>query len=494
MDYVIEGVRLRDSRYSEITNNLSKTELFINPFFFCWQCSFRFRGEMGLMEEIWNNTKNTIREQMAGHTYSMWIEPMEFIRNSNGRIVLSCPNHFSKKKIQDNFLSLIESEILKSSGESVRVGIEVVGKKTTPIVSQPQNRQLILPNMGFQPTGGRLLRKDFTFERFVVGENNTFAYNASLSLASRTDATQSSLFLLSNTGLGKSHLSQAVGHYILSKYPNERVCYVTAEDFTNEMVNSFRYDTLDKFKEKYRNRCDVLIIEDIHFLAGKDRTQVELALALDYLFDADRKIIFTSCYPPSEIPKMNDQLKSRLSYGLIPRIEPPDFRTRIKILRIKAKEKGCCIPMEVTEYLAGELSENVRQLESGLIGVAAKSTLIGSPIDLNLAKSVVKEIAKKKKQITVNVIKKVVCEHFKISEEEIVSKSRKQKIARPRQIAMYLSRRFTDHTLQAIGKSFNRYHATTIRSIGVVERGIREGGAVQKQVEFLCGKLDAGNF
>lgn len=447
------------------------------------------------MNDIWNNAKNAISENMPSHTYRMWIEPMGLLRTERDKIVLSCPNYFSKKRIQDHYLSLIEKEISRDLGKKCKVSIEICDKRETPVIQTPDfQKQLNLPNMNSQLSPGRLLRKNFTFERFVVSENNNFAYNATLSLASGNNQSQNSLLLLSNTGMGKSHLSQALGHYILSKYPTERVCYVTAEDFTNEMVNAFRYDTIDKFKEKYRNLCDVLILEDIHFLAGKDRTQVELALALDYLFDSDKKIIFTSCYPPSEIPKMNDQLKSRLSFGLIPRIEPPDFSARIKILRIKAKENGCIVPDEVTEYLAGELTENVRQLESGLIGVTAKSSLTGSPIDLNLAKSVVKDIARRKKTITIDVIKKLVCEHCKISVEEIVSRSRKQSIARPRQIAMYLSRRFTDNTLQAIGRSFNRYHATAIRSIALVEKGIREGGAVQQQVEFFCGKLESGKF
>ncbi len=445
------------------------------------------------MNDVWNNAKNAISELMPSHTFRMWIEPVGLLRTEKDKIVLSCPNYFSKKRIQDYYLSLIEKEISRNSGKKCKVSIEICDKKETPIIQAPDRKQLSLPNMNSQLNCGRLLRKNFTFERFVVSDNNNFAYNATLSLAGN-NSSQNSLLLLSKTGMGKSHLSQAVGHYILSKFPTERVCYVTAEDFTNEMVHAFRYDTLDKFKEKYRNLCDVLILEDIHFLAGKDRTQVELALALDYLFDSDKKIIFTSCYPPSEIPKMNDQLKSRLSFGLIPRIEPPDFSARIKILRIKARENSCLIPEDVTEYLASELADNVRQLESGLIGVTAKSSLTGSPIDLNLAKSVVKDIARRKNAITIDVIKNLVCDHYKISIDEIISRSRKQSITRPRQIAMYLSRRFTDNTLQAIGRSFNRYHATAIRSIALVKKGIKEGGAIQQQVEFVCGKLESGKF
>ena len=206
----------------------------------------------------------------------------------------------------------------------------------------------------------------------------------------------------------------------------------------------------------------MLLLEDIHFLDGKERTQAELALTLDCLLDADKKLIFTSCYLPADIPKMSDSLGSRLSCGLISNIEPPDFRTRVRILQKKAGHNGHHLPDDVTQFLAGELSVNVRQLESGLIGVTAKSALMGAPIDLNLAQSVVKNIAKQSKNITINVIKQLVCKHYSVSPKDLVSPSRKHSIVRPRQIAIYLSRRYTDSPLQVIGKSFNRYHATAL--------------------------------
>jgi chromosomal replication initiator protein len=294
--------------------------------------------------------------------------------------------------------------------------------------------------------------------------------------------------------MGKSHLSQAIGHYILSERPSLRVYYITAEDFTNEMVNSLRYGSIDKFKKKYRNQCDVLIIEDVHYLTGKERTQVELALTLDNLFEADKKIFFSSCYLPADIPKLNDKLRSRLSCSLISNIDPPNFRTRVKILEKKKQTNGYEIADDVTQYLARELTENVRQLESGLFCVAAKSSLLGVPADLSLAESVVKHIVRQRKNITVDAIKKMVCQHYRISMNDIVSRSRKQAIVRPRQIAIYLSRIYTDSPLQTIGKSFNRYHATALHSIHAVERELKTKGPLQKQVEFFREKLDSGVF
>ena len=294
--------------------------------------------------------------------------------------------------------------------------------------------------------------------------------------------------------MGKSHLAQAVGHHILSEHPSDRVYYMTAEDFSNEMVYAYKYGSINAFKEKYRTQCDVMLLEDVHYLRGKERTQVELALTLDTLFEAGKKIIFSSCYLPADIPKLDDKLRSRLSCGIISNIDPPDFRTRVRILHKKATLNGCKIPETVIHYLAGELTEDVRQLESGLIGVTAKSLLLGEPIDLKLAESVTKNIVHQRKNITVDVIKKMVCKHYSISISDIVSSSRKQSFVRPRQIAIYLSRRYTDTSLQAIGRSFNRYHATALHSINAIERKLKENGLMQKQMQFLCQKIEGGKF
>jgi chromosomal replication initiator protein len=219
------------------------------------------------------------------------------------------------------------------------------------------------------------------------------------------------------------------------------------------MIRAFRNDAFEQFKLKYRNQCDVLLLEDVDFLTGKERSQMELAQALDYLIDADKKIIFTSCHLPGEIPNMSEQLKSRLARSLISHIEIPDFQTRIKILKKKMAEHGCLLPPSVTEYLAGELSENVRQLESGLIGVSAKSSLLGEPIDLRLAESVVRNITQKKQSITVEFIKELVCKQFKVTVEDIVSPSRKRAIVRPRQVAIYLSRNIPTNPFRLLEKA-----------------------------------------
>lgn len=446
------------------------------------------------MESIWKEVKSAIKSRIPAHRFRMWVEPLEYKKTDNGHIVLGCPNYYIKKRVQDHYGNLIESELRQLAGKACDFYIEVTEGKVFSKTRSDEEQQLALPNLHVRPHNGRLLRRDFTFDQFVVGGSNDFAYSAALSLASRKNFPQSSLYLMSKTGMGKSHLSQAVGHFILSEFPSERVYYITAEDFSNEMVDAFRHDTINAFKGKYRNCCDVLLLEDVHYLTGKERTQVELALTLEALFEAGKKIIFSSCYLPTDIPKLNDKLRSRFSSSLISNIDPPNFKTRVKILNKKAINNGYQVPKEVVHYLASELTDDVRQLESGLIGVTAKSSLLGAPIDLGLAESVVKNIVSRRQQISIHAIKKLVCKYYKITMEDMVSDSRKQSVVRPRQIAIYLARKYTDSPLQAIGKSFNRYHATALHSINAVEQAVKQNGPMQQQVEFLCEKLESGKF
>jgi len=446
------------------------------------------------MKVVWDDIKTIVKTRLPNHSYRMWIDPIQCLESKEDQLVLSCPNSFSKRRVLDNYAQIIEEELENAGGHSLKVKFKVSDGTGRVQLIENNHMQLPLPNLNLRPHSGRLLRKDFTFEDFVVGGNSDLAYSASLSLASGRRSQQSTLFLLSATGMGKSHLTQAVGRHILTEHPSERVYYITAEDFTNEMVQAFRHDTIDRFKEKYRSQCDVLLLEDVQFLSGKERTQIELALTLDTLIDSGRKIIFSSSYPPTEIPKLKSELRSRLACGLISTIEKPDFNTRVRILKKKVQRNGYHFPDDVILYLAGELTENVRQLEGGMIGLAAKSSLLGSPIDVQLAETVVKTMVRRGKSITIDAIKKLVCRHHHISEADLVSRSRKKSIVKPRQLAIFLARKYTDQSLQSIGRSFNRYHATALHAIACVEKGMREDSQLRRQVEFLCQKLEPGKF
>lgn len=446
------------------------------------------------MELIWQRVKASLSSQIPSHAFRMWIEPLE-IGDADAKIMqLRCPNLFFRKRVMDNFSELIRSELKCVTGRAMDLDLVISngnGEKCVPTASP---EQMPLPNMAIQPHYGRLLRQDYTFDQFVVGKSNEFAYSAALSLAVRKNFQQHSLFLLSKTGMGKSHLSQAIGHQILAESPAERVYYMTAEDFTNEMVTSYKTNSVGNFKEKYHKGCDVLLLEDVQYLSGKGRTQIELAHTLDSLFNENKKIIFSSCFSPTEIPKLSENLRSRLACGLISSIEPPDYRMRVKILKKFARANNWEMPGEVIEFLAAELTQDVRQLKSGLVGVSAKASLMGGPIDILLAADVIKNMVRQSQTITINSIKKLVCKYYNVTPKELVSRSRKQALVRPRQIAIYLSRRYTDQPLQAIGKSFNRYHATAMHAIGAVEKGIRLGGTIQRHIEYLCQKLETGEY
>ena len=444
------------------------------------------------MDQIWTTVKSLLKKEIPGHSYRMWIEPITACQDGEDDLILACPNQFSKKRIAEHYGRLIEKQASTVAGKALRVRLTVQPSVNGACPQPGLDRQMKLPDMDPPTSGGRLLRKDFTFDQFVVGKNSDFAYSAALSLAARNQGTQNALYLLSKTGLGKSHLSQAVGHHILQAFPTERVFYITAEDFMNEMTDSYRSSNIHDFKEKYRRNCDVLLLEDVHFLSGKNGTQQELSNTLESLMNANKKIIYSSSHLPSDIPKLDDKLKSRLCCGLISKIEPPDYKTRIRILKRAARSNGYVVADPVIEYLASELTDDVRQLKSGLIGVAAKASLLGGDVDINLARSVVKNIVASREGITLDSIKRLVCKYYNVTLTDLLSRSRRQAIVRPRQVAMYLSRQYTDHSLQTIGRSFNRYHATTLHALKAVEKGVRDNGPFQKHVAFLSERLEKG--
>jgi len=483
------------------------------------------------MQELWTKVKTSIKEKIPPHSFRMWIETIWVHEEKDSGIVLACPNSFCKDWVHKNYGRLIQSEIDSIAGASFDFSI-IISKKTktnkqtkhsqsivkekcdaqnntdnkigaaSHIIKSQQikgnhtkniggaqiNGQMHLP--GFSPFQGRVLRQGYTFDHFVVGKCNEFAYEASMSLASNKTTQNSALFLSAKTGLGKSHLSQAIGHHILNSFNNKRVYYVTAEDFANEMIQSIHTKTMHQFKEKYRKLCDVFILEDIHFLSGKTHTQDELSFTLDILQESGKKIIYTSSYYPNEIPKMQDNLGSRLSSGIISQLDAPDYETRFRILQKKAMFKGLVLPEEVNHFLAAELTKDVRQLESGLIGVMARASLLNKPINIKLAEEVLQSV-KQPKEVTIDTIIKLICQFYNVTREELVSQSRKKAIAHPRQMGIYLCRKFTDHSLQLIGKSFRRHHATIFHSVTTIEKKVKGAGLIKKQVEYLCDQIEA---
>jgi len=453
----------------------------------------RWKKSRAIMESDWKKVKSLIRKKIPDQSYRMWIDPIRYKRTDDDHVTLVCANGFSRKRIQNHYLPMIAGELTDLKGQPVDVTL--VTAPPRPVKRRNQTaatRQMPLPGMNVRVQGGRFLRKDFTFDRFVVGGCNGFAYSASLAYASSHRPGHPGIFLMSGPGLGKSHLSQAVGHQVLYTTPAEKVYYTTVEDFTNELVQSFKTGSINQFKRRYRDECDVLLLEDVQYLTGKERTQIELAHTLDSLYEMGKRVVFSGTCVPQEIPKLNPALRSRLSSGLITAIDPPDFKTRMRILKKKSETDRVRIPLEVLRYLAAELTADIRQLECGLNSILARAALIGAKIDLKLAEEIVATIRTNREQISIDRIKRLICKEYALTLKELISKSRQQRIVKPRQIAMYLARAYTDAPLQEVGRSFNRYHATALYAVSAVEKGIREEPGFRQQVELLRRKLETG--
>lgn len=444
------------------------------------------------MKALWDEVQATVKENIPEHSYNMWIKPIQYQKVENDNIIVSCSNFYSKKRILEQYEVLFNDKIKLLFGKAYKIKIEVADFSQYKLKNTPSVKQVSFSDDNLRVHSGRYLKKSFTFDEFVVGNNNEFAFSAALSLASCTNNYQNFLYLISKPGMGKSHLSQAVGNYLLSGDSSCRIYYITAEDFTNEMIQSFKNNTFNVFKTKYSEGCDVLLLENVQYLSGKERTQEELASTLDYLQEAEKKIIFSSYYLPVDIPKLNNKLRSRLTSALISNIDAPDYRMRVKILQKKCECYGYSVNDDVIHYLASELTEDIRQLESGLKGAVTKSSLLGVPIDFNLVESIVKNMIQVRKTITISTIKKLVSKQFNVTVNDLVSRSRKQNIVRPRNIAMYLARNYTDSPLQVIGKAFNRYHATVLHSIGKIESGIKKDITIKKQIEIVSRKIEDG--
>ncbi|WP_456433308.1 chromosomal replication initiator protein DnaA [Thermosulfuriphilus sp.] len=428
-------------------------------------------------EEIKERLKGIVSE--AG--YRLWIEPLSFDIPEEGAVTVVCPNQFVANWVAENYQEQIQ-EVIQTLG---RKGIEFRIREE----ERPDERQLLLPYDPGRLLGRRLCDR-YTFEEFVVGQSNYYAYSACYALAQGDPSSSRIIYLFSKTGLGKSHLSQAIGHHILRQNRDLRVCYLTAQDFTNQMVRAIKTNTIDRFKERFRQGCDVLLLEEVHFLTGKDYTQAELALTLDYLFDENKAVIFTSTAAPREIPKIQESLRSRLSAGLITSINPPDYETRVKIIERKARRQKTVLSEEVVHYLAGALTGDIRQIEGAIVGLLARASLLKHPVNLDLAREVVRELVGDRRDVTKERIIELVCRYFQVSREELKSPSRRRRISYPRQMAMYLCRKFTGETFEAIGRMFNRDHATVVHAVNSISRRSRKEPNTRYQVEYLCQQIE----
>ena len=463
------------------------------------------------MMPSWEKIRRRIRERIPEHCYRMWIEPVAMAGTGPGSVTLASPNAFMSRRLEMVYLPVIREALEGEGLAGVRIRFTAQTDRKTAadqgrpyrektavppqapaVVRRQRPVQQPLPGLAVRAAGGRVLKESFTFDRFVRGRNSEFAFYAARAMAQDQAGGTGVLYLSGKTGLGKTHLAQAAGQAAAKAGQGARVVYATAEDFTNELVASLKGGTVARFKDRYRRECDFLILEDVHFLTGKDATQKELAAAFDYLLDADKKLVFSGGMGPDEIPGLNDRLRSRLSMGLAAGIGAPDFKTRAGILKDKARLLDVPVPDDVLFYIAEEIEGDVRRLESALFSVAARARFAGLPVDMPLARSVVEPMPKRQKRITAGQITDLVCRSFPVTREELAGRSRKQRIVKPRQLAMFLARKYTDLPLKEIGRVFNRYHATVVHSVNAVEKEIRQRGVLYEQAGYLGKQIEQG--
>lgn len=437
------------------------------------------------LDSLWKDVLNVIKVELTEVSFNTWLKSIEPVSLTDDKIVLGAPNDFTKGILTGRYFNLIKNSIKQVTAKDYLVEFIIPGEETHYDNGQAAIQEIPENNQRSQ------LNPKYTFNTFVIGNSNRFAHAASLAVAEAPAQAYNPLFLYGGVGLGKTHLMHAIGHYILSQNPNSKVVYVTSEKFTNELINSIREYRNEEFRNKYRN-IDVLLVDDIQFIAGKEGTQEEFFHTFNALHEANKQIIISSDRPPKEIPTLEDRLRSRFEWGLIADIQPPDLETRIAILRKKANMENIEISDDVMSYIGSKIQSNIRELEGALIRVVAYSSLTNRKIDGELVEEALKDIlsSNKPKEVTVDTIKEIVSKTYKIKMEEFNSKKRTRAIAYPRQIAMYLTRELTDLSLPKIGDEFGgRDHTTVIHACDKINQDLTTDNNLKRKIDNMIEDL-----
>ncbi len=439
------------------------------------------------MQDLWETAKKHLRERISPSGFALWLEPLQAELDQAGNLRLLCPNAFAQRWIKTHYLPLLTSVLTSLGLDRPLVVAAAEPRSRLALSAPPPLSQPALPHVGGK--NGRRLNASFTFERFVVGSSNRLAFQASQALARNDTFLNGILFLASGPGLGKSHLAQAVGNYLVQAAPQAKILYATAEDFANDMVQALKSGQMGRFKDKYRQQCDVLLLEEVQFLSGKEKIQTELCYTLDTLMRRQKRLVFTSCYLPGEIAKLSRELSSRLTGGLITPIDQPDFPTRLQILARKAEERGVAVPQAVLEHLAEHLTDDVRRLESALDCLAARCTLLKEPVNLRVAQEVLHDLKAVDARLSIPQIQKIVGDYFQVSLKDLLGRSRQKKLVRARQVALYFSQLYTGKTVAELGRLFNRSHSSVVHALQTLERDRKLVPRVDEEVKFLEEKL-----
>lgn len=439
------------------------------------------------MEAIWQAVKEVTKNQLPEATFDLWIEPLQAESGPGGELVLSCPNPFALRWVQAHYLNLIRQVLETALNCTLPVHLKLLTAPVRPPAPVPVS-QASLP-LVVEKTAGRRFNRAFTFDQFVVGASNRLAYQASQALARNDNFYNRTLFLTSGPGLGKSHLSQAVGNFVTKSAAGKQVLYITAENFANEMVSALKNGRMSTFKERFRQDCDILLLEEVQFLSGKEKIQAEVCYTLDTLIGQSKRLVFTSCYLPGEIGHLSQELRSRLTGGLITPIGPPDFPTRVTILDNKAKRRGVQVSVRILEYLAEYIDEDVRRLESALDCLVARSALLNEPFSQRLAQEVLQDLKAVDARLNTPDIQKIVSDHYGVSLPDLLGRSRQKRLVRARQMALYFCRIYTEKTMVELGRLFQRSHASVVHALQTLERNCKTQPRVAQELHLLEEKL-----
>jgi chromosomal replication initiator protein len=412
---------------------------------------------------LWDQVLERVEKKLNRHSFATWFRPTSFVDLSDTTLVVRVPNAQFKDWLAKNYHGVLSEALGELERPEMQIVFEAEPEPTTAPGPSPGERE-----------GWTSLNPKYTFESFVVGASNQFAHAAARAVAEIPSKSYNPLFLYGGVGLGKTHLMHAIGHYIQARNRHLNLLYISTDRFINEMINAIRFDRLPAFRQKYR-AIDVLLVDDIQFIAGKDRTQEEFFHIFNALHDSQKQIVISSDCPPRQIPTIEERLHSRFEWGLIADIQPPDIETKVAILRKKAESERVELPENVALFIASKVRTNIRELEGSLIRLVAFASLTGRDIDLPLAQEILKDlIHTEDKPITIEMIQKFVADHYNVKLTELKAKNNAKAVAVPRQIAMYLTKTLTDASLPEIGKGFGgKHHSTVIHSVRKID-GLRK--------------------
>jgi chromosomal replication initiator protein len=434
-----------------------------------------------LVPNPWIRILDALEKKINRQSYDTWLKPTRYSHSSGGILFVRVPTA-EYRKVGDRYADLIQ-EALDNLGLEYQ-DVQFVTPEDDPAATPVRHdgglstHPMPVPAAAGQPAQSRFdwdgaaqLNPRYTFDAFVIGSGNQFAHAACQAVAERPSKAYNPLFLYGGVGMGKTHLMQAIGHEIRRRMPQAAICYISSEKFTNEMINSLRYDKMSSFRDKFRN-VDVLLVDDIQFLAQKERTQEEFFHTFNALHESMKQIVIASDRPPKELAEIEDRLRSRFEWGLIADIQPPDLETKVAILQKKAEQEKVLLPTDVALYIASNIRSNVRELEGALIRLVAHSSLIGAEITLPYAQQVLKNfIDSQARKVTIEAIQKAVAEQFGLRLVEIKAKNNARAIVYPRQIAMYLAKHLTEASLPEIGRQFGgKHHTTVLHSVEKIDK------------------------